>query len=436
MRTSYYIALALLCLAACSSEDDTIIPIDKSYSDPYEDLAVFREKIGAAEHGWRGELHLKAGGMYTLFMELKSNGDVSMVIDVTGQTAEAAGTSKYTIEITEEVNASLLFKEGSYLEALSEAGETKYDKSFAYKGSTPQGDTIALLGNSFGDELTLVRATADEKSRYIGGDLSIPMAAIPDYLEAGNFFFSEPGADKIIQFEMNTDIRQVLFTFVEDQAHVVGFDFAYTPDGIRLNHSLNLYGETISELYWDDVNDQLYFEWHGIRYDFQAASLPAIPLHYLLGTEYPYDLSLQSPSLDEVPGWSTAFKTAWMADETALLNNSEIELFYVDFDFTPTGALNLKVYFGEGGKLKLVQLPYTFEKTETGLYTFIPGPIDDSTPAGEKAEEIRQGLPTLLGLFEGDTFSIQFHTLDPSYGLLARFESQEHPEMYCTAFFY
>ncbi|HEY5748056.1 MAG TPA: DUF4302 domain-containing protein [Chryseolinea sp.] len=420
-------------LAACSQQDDVVIPVEPSYADPQLKLDEFKQKLSSATDGWQGLLTPKKGKMFTLFFTLDNAGEVSMLADADTVAAKTFSRSKYRVELTEHVNASVLFEEGSNLERIPSA----VDKGYAYQYSL--GDTLFLLGSQYGDVLKLVKATSAERQAYESRQLKNSMQQIAKYLSTVRYLSFQPEPGKIIQFSMNPLARSIYNTYLEQRAKFFGSDYSYSTRGILLKTSPNIGGYAPTEILWDAAKRSLYTYYNGQRMELQSSTLPAIPLHYLLGDEYSPGTVVPSPFVERMPGWSPKFQTQWLIDDNALMRQVNIALYYMLLDLhVKENTMDLYIYYvTPESEFVRGKFPYTFSKTDDGIYTFTPLAIETGTEEGDNADRVKDYLPNILGTVNKNRFHIEFYDAYAELGgLIPQYRSVDDTDIYFTGFFY
>ena len=200
------VTAAILLLVRCSQQDDLVIPVEPSYADPQLKLDEFKQKLASGTDGWQGLLTPKKGKMFTLFFTLDNAGEVSMLADADTVAAKTFSRSKYRVELTQHVNASVVFEAGSNLERIPSI----VDREYAYQYSS--GDTLFLLGSQYGDVLKLAKTTSAERQAYETRQLKRSMQQIAKYLSGVRYLSFQPEPGKIIQFSLNPLARSVYNT--------------------------------------------------------------------------------------------------------------------------------------------------------------------------------------------------------------------------------
>jgi hypothetical protein len=426
----------LLCVCSCSHEEDMVIPVEPSYTDPQKDLEAFEQQLQSSENGWEAILSPQPGKMYRLFFELEPTGEASLYADADTVAAKTPTLTSYSIQLTQRVNPTLIFGTGSNLERIPGGGKNPgVDRAYSFKYT--KEDTVYLLGNEYGDELKLIKATKSAHDRYVSSGLKNSVKEISAYLSTVRYLYIQPEDDKVIQFITNPVSKGIYVTYLNNGAKFFGSDYAYSLNGIELKSSLHALGYKAGEIFWDSSIKRLYTYYNDLRIDLKPSPIPVIPLHYLLGDEYPAGAAFPSLYLGWLPGWSAKFQNLWLADDDAL-ENMNISLYYVVTDLhVENNTMDLFVYYVNPDDVYVRgKFPYTFSKTADGIYSFTPLPIDD-TPEGDNARVLEGRLPNIFGVINGNRFRIEFFdAFEALGGVIPQYISEDDSDLYFTGFFY
>ncbi|PWG80238.1 DUF4302 domain-containing protein [Pararcticibacter amylolyticus] len=426
-------------LISCNKDDDLEYSIEKSFKDPLEKLAELQEATGASADGWKAILKLKDGGFYSLFLKLNpAGGKLSLYADINETTASVPSESGYKFEITQGINATLSLEEGSHLDLIQFEDPSKgSDRQYSFLYSN--GDTIRLQGNRFGDELTLVKASAAERQQYEGKSLEASMKSISEFLSSSRFLQLQPDPSSALQLSVNEGTRTLVATYVnaKKKAENVGSEFSYTLNGIRFRNALKVGNILIDEFIWDEQKKAFFFSTGGSRTEVNDAALPIIPLHYLLGNEFPSVISVPSPTrYASIPGWSTAFSGLWATSDAAMIGSPyRLILYFADFSMNiPAGTMNLDIYFVSNNSLYTARFPYKFSKTDDGVFKFAAQPLG-TTGSGANANLIKGYVKSITDVVSLDRFKIDYYEAPELGGLLGQFTSVDRPGIYFTGTF-
>jgi hypothetical protein len=434
-----------LLLLSCSDQDDLNIPIEKSYTDPQASLKEFSEIILWSPNGWNGFLSPKSGGIYNLYFNLNGSDQVVvMYSDVNTSTSTVASNSKYRIDVSGTINPTLIFDPGSMLDHIPMGPKAKgIDKAFTYKGF--EGDTLILLGNVYGDELRLIQSNGTDYLNYSSGKISNSITNITTYLNTVTFLYFEPEPGNKIQVGIGQALRVIYITYIESKAEFFGSDFCFSAGGIHLKHAKDINGISIDGINWDDDNKQFYINYNGNRIYANASTAPVIPLHYLLGNEYPSGIAI-TPDWNggDLPGTSYKFKESWILDDTKL---AEIEeggvkkgygIFYFIIDIDPSSStMVVDVHLlNNHGTTNVARYPYSYTKTEDGIFDFEPRTSDVLNEKENFGVDLRSSLGHLLDPITNNTFRIEFYNaFGGPNGFIPQYKSVEDAEFFFSGTF-
>jgi hypothetical protein len=426
----YTLAIAAgLLLAACHEDEELTIPVVPSYTDPEVALADFRQQLVAATNGWEATLRPQPGKMYTLFLTLDGS-EVTMYSDADTIVAQTPTRTGYTIALNQEVNPSIAFANESVLDRIPGGGKnTGVDVSYSYNFT--RNDTVFLTGNRYGDVLRLVRASAETRAAYEGRQLRKAMKSVTQYLSGVRYLYFRPSEDILIQFAVNRETRGIYVTYLYQGVKFFGSDYAYALDGIHLKNPLRVAGHALQALTWDAVAGKLTTIYGDTRYDLQEATVPIIPLHYLLGEDYSPSMVFLTPSVQALPGWSAKFYSLWATDENAMFKDAYYFHYVAANLALDTQTMELYVnYINPAGDYVRGIFLYTFTKTDEGVFDFTPAGVPDGE-AGKAAKDIDPYIPNILRVFSDNSFRIEFYDAYASLGgVIPQFVSVDDPTLY------
>lgn len=395
---------------------------------------AFRQMLQSSDNGWKAVLIPQPGKMYSLFFTLEAAGKISLYADTDTIAARKPTITPYAVQLTQSVNPTLIFGEGSNLDRVPHPNNAGVDKAYSFKYT--KGDTLYLMGNQYGDVLKLVKATKNDHDSYLASGLKTTMQAVASYLSTVRFLYITPEPGKVIQFAANPISKGIYVTYLDNGAKFFGSDYAYSLKGIELKNAMTLPGYQASEIFWDGTSKKLYTLYNGARVDLQASPIPVIPMHYLLGSEYPAGTAVLSPNAGNLPGWSAKFYNLWLIDDNGL-SAKNISLYYIALDLhLKTNTMDLRVSYYSDDKLVRAVFPYTFTKTAEGIFSFTPQAID-SSPEGENATFIKNYLPHILSVINVNRFRIEYYdAYEELGGVIPKYISVDDADLYFTGLFY
>ncbi|QJB33736.1 DUF4302 domain-containing protein [Chitinophaga oryzae] len=426
-KLALYTLLCAAVLASCRKDDTTSLPVEKSYADPKQQLDSFKTVLGSAPNGWVGTLTPRDGSeLFSVYFQLDNGkSEVTLYTDLDAGAAATPSKSGFTVGITQTVNPTLSFHEGSQLAGIKLVAKRGVDTAYALRYTN--GDTLVLTGNKYSDELKLVKAGAQVKTDYTAGRLETAMAAAADFFNQPGFLALKPGGTQAFVF-FNTDNKTSGFAFVNNNSRVsAGTGYAYTLTGIALHHPVLVGNQAVSALTWDATANNFYAMTGNNKVYLERTNVPVIPVHYMLGGEIPGQLTLLPPSVYPLPGWTADFKTIW--DDAANRFGSvgyPISKVVMDFQ-TGSSILNMNIYVA-GTYCK-----YTFKYTKTagGVYTFVMQPFANDTP-GANGNALKSLAVPLTSMLSANRFSLDY--LDAPDGVFVSFKSADKPSIGFTGY--
>ncbi|CAL1520376.1 DUF4302 domain-containing protein [Chitinophaga sp. MM2321] len=426
-KTALYILLSALIFTACRKDKMTGNEVEKSFPVPQESLDSFIQIMSAAPDGWEGWLTPQGAQIFHVYFQLDNN-QVTLYTDQNEDAASKPSKTSYTLGISGSVNPTLSFGNGSLLQHIVLNSKRGVDTAYAFRYAA--GDTVVLLGNRYGDELKLVKASSQTKAAITTGKLSSSIADISTFLQQANFMAIYPGKDSVLVL-MSESIRFFGFYIVNSGLSLDKSltDFAYTLNGIRLRRPLTVAGQAVSEILWDEAKEGLYVQIGSEKVYVMYKRLPVTPLHYLLGNDFPGVISAVTPLYEDLPGWSSTFMNMWIQTHNDLSDNGFL-LYTMEFVFlTATNQLNLNMYIAEGNDLYRATYPYKYTKSATGVYTFVPQPTSGN------AAYFAPLVTNFTNLVSQNHFTVDYYDDVAGQQLLGKLICVENPAIYCTGFF-
>nr|WP_295866195.1 DUF4302 domain-containing protein [uncultured Chitinophaga sp.] len=421
-----YTLLCAAALASCRKDDTTSLPVEKSYGDPKQQLDSFKTVLGSASNGWVGTLTPRDGSeLFSVYFQLdNSKGEVTLYTDLDADAAITPSKSRFTVGITQTVNPTLSFQEGSQLAGIKLIAKRGVDTAYAFRYIN--GDTLVLTGNKYSDELKLVKAGAQVKTDYTAGKLGTAMAAATDFFNQPGFLAIKPG-DKQAFIFFNTDSKISGLAFLNNTTRISsGTGYAYTLTGIALHHPVWIGNQPISTLDWDATANNYYALINKNKVYLERTAVPVIPLHYILGSEIPAQLTVPAPNLLPLPGWSAGFMTIWN-DAAGKFKTIGLPVSKLVMDFRTQGILNMNIYFGA----YVGKFTFKYTKTTDGIYTFVMQPFANDTQGGN-GNLVKTQAKALTDMLSANRFSLGY--LEDPGGVLTTFKSVDNPAIGFTGY--
>lgn len=425
-KLALYTLLCAALLASCRKDDSTSIPVEKSYGDPKQQLDSFKTILSSAPNGWVGTLTPQDGSeLFSVYFQLdNSKGEVTLYTDLDASAAATPSKSGFSVGITQTVNPTLSFNEGSQLTGIKLVAKRSVDTAYAFRYAS--GDTLVLTGNKFSDELKLVKASAQVKADYTAGRLPETMTAITDFLGNAGYLSFKPGNAQAMAY-FNTELKTGGVAFINNNKRIsAGTGYAYTLTGIVLRNPVLVGNQMVTSFTWDAGAGNLYTLVNNNKVYLEQTGVPVIPLHYLLGGEIPGQLTVPAPNLLPLPGWSSDFMAIWN-DVAGKFKAMGFPVSRVVMDFQTPGILNMNIYFGS----YVGKFTFKYTKTTDGIYTFVMQPFANDTP-GSNGNLVKTQAKALTDMLSANRFALDY--LEDPGGVLAVFKSVDKPSIGFTGY--
>ncbi|MBO9155195.1 DUF4302 domain-containing protein [Chitinophaga sp. GCM10012297] len=285
MKKLLYILFTASLFAACQKDSARVFE-----EQPEERMTArineLKTGLLSSEHGWKASLTTSARGGYGFYMDFDAAQSVVMVADLNDETATTANTSSFRIKWV--MNATLIFDTYNYISLLHDPTPSSYggtagsglqsDVEFEYQRTS--GDTIVLRGFKYKNELILVKATGEEKSRFLGADYKANIDGVNDYFATHeNNYTSVNGITNKVEFVLDKSGKTASFQYVEENGDVkqVKGKFNYEDVGIRFAAGFELNGVTFVKGGLENGVFVLYDN-KGGRYEIKQNDLPILPM--------------------------------------------------------------------------------------------------------------------------------------------------------------
>jgi hypothetical protein len=435
-RIIFALLLLGLVLNSCKKERSKAYDVEQAHANPDELMQRFMNAIESGASAWEATLNPQSGKSYTLFFSIDKTGNVQMLADLDVNTARQpkSGTYKFS---TGNTSASITFSKGTYLDDVTHrkgyrtlGADTSY--AFQYK----KGDTLFLRGNTYGDELKMVNITAEQIIAFEQGVLGNTGIYMQRYFSKKPFFSVMTGEGIPVQIGINAHYRSLtLFYARQGKLVIEAMDYAYGLNRIVLKKPIRVGQLLISELKVDTETGTFYIPNGPAKLVLNGASLPVIPLHLLIGNDFPPNISLPSPIfLDELPGWSPEFLEIWFNATVKLYEsplNGKLMVMAFNLDIKRE-LLNLDIFFSYAGAIYQATFPFSYTKSLDGVYKFKPLPLNPTNVTHYNASLIAAHVAPLTDLIVKDSFKMDYY--DTGKTILAQLISQDRSQIYFTGY--
>ncbi|MGI4022047.1 MAG: DUF4302 domain-containing protein [Janthinobacterium lividum] len=243
----YYSILFVAFLSACKKDGIDKYPIETSFTDPNVPLATYKTALASSADGWKVILTPAKSGLYGGYIKFETTGDAKFVLDNTVTAAGTPATSNYTLNIY-KTNPSISFAKGSAFSAFALNSTLGIDTSFTFKSA--KGDTIQLLGNLQGSNLTLIKSTKQESDDYLAGKMATPITIASTINSFKLYYKRFAMGGKNYDLILNTKTKTISFNYSSNGVFTrFASNYYYNSDGgITLKQAFTDGSNTISSL--------------------------------------------------------------------------------------------------------------------------------------------------------------------------------------------
>lgn len=433
----FSLLLLAVVFSSCKKERSKAYEVEPVHASPDELMQRFMNALEGGAYGWEATLNPQSGKSYTLFLSMNKNGMVATLADLDVNTARQpkVGTYKFNKGAT---SASISFSSGTYLDDIThKKGIRTLGSDTSYAFQYMKGDTLVLRGNDYGDELRMVNITADQVVAFERGVLGNSYIYMNNYFSQKPFFSVTTSENIPVQIGINGRSRSLNLIYVRQGKLVLqSTDFAFGLNRIVFKKPIRIGQLLVSELRVDTQTGAFYIN-NGLgKLPLVGASMPVIPLHLLIGSDFPPVISLPSPIfMEELPGWSPAFMDIWFASTLNMYDSPlESQLMVMAFNLdTKKQLLSIDFFFSYQGEYHIATFPLSYTKSLNGTYKFTALPFTANEPTHQNANLILPYVSPLLEVIVNDSFKMDY--FDAGNTLLAQLSSITRPQIYFTGYF-
>lgn len=242
-----------------------------------------------AEHGWKAFLTTSGRGGYGFYMDFDPSQSLVMVADLNDESATQANTSTFRIKWV--MNATLIFDTYNYITMLQDPVPSAYggvagsglqsDVEFEYQRMN--GDTLVLRGFKYKNDLILVKATAEQKNRYLSSAFKANIDDITDFfVTKQNNYITLKGAANNIEFVLDKANKTAKFQYLNESGSVtqVTAKYSYEDQGINFEEGFVVYGVIFTKGRIEN-GEFVLIAADGSKYVLKQNALPILPMPLL-----------------------------------------------------------------------------------------------------------------------------------------------------------
>ncbi len=359
MRTTNYIITALaavMLLAGCEK---------KSYVAAFDELPQERVAkqidsvktiLTGAENGWIGVLSTGTGGGFGFFMEFDAQENVNMVADLTNASATTMKASRYRVR--QDAGVALSFDTYNYISMLISPDPTIYggivregfrsDVDFIYDHAT--ADSIIFVGKRYRQLFKLVKATADQKSKYTSGVFATDVTALKNFFSLNSNNYIEIDGVKVLMLAatdstLSTGKRLTFIGVGNDGVTSVTRKFGYAIGNMNFaDNDVKYWGKSLNRVGWKGANSLAAYDDAGTEYLVRQSPQPFIDFTNV----YAYNLfynSIFAPTGSLPPGVVSDFNAIYSALVARFASSGRvIRDFEVKLNNSSTLAIRMNYY--------------------------------------------------------------------------------------------
>ena len=305
MKRLLYLFTACLVLISCK-KDAFVSNFDQKPEERMaESITKINSTLTSAPNGWVVTLPTNAGGAYGFYMVFGADQSVTMYGDLNDNTATTAGKSTYRVK--GGLGAELIFDTYNYISMLADpkndvfggAGNTGLKSDVEFILDRVSGDSIILTGKTYRQKITMIKATAAQKSFYATTDaFKTSIAKIKNFFAAtANPYIEVSSGNALLKVGITLNATNALATgkrinltgVLADGKTVSAvtekFSFGAN-DASIVNSGLVWQGIRFMALRWKDASTMALYDASGKEYIIKSSVSPLVPLYQLWGTKY------------------------------------------------------------------------------------------------------------------------------------------------------
>jgi hypothetical protein len=392
MKQLLYIISAALLFTACKK--DTVKVFEET---PEERMSARINELNTAllgaEHGWKAFITTSARGGYGFYMDFDPSQSLVMVADLNDESATKANTSTFRIKWI--MNATLIFDTYNYISMLADPVPSVYggtagsglqsDVEFEYQRMN--GDTVVLRGFKYQNDLILVKATADQKNRYLSSAFKANIDDITNFFVAKqNNYINLKGTANNIEFILDKANKVAKFQYLNESGTVVQVTakYSYEDQGINFEGGFALFGTTFTKGRIEN-GEFVLIAADGSKHVLKQNALPILPMPVLFLYNGTYKELYIGNSLPA--GVTSGFNTAYQACVTkfAAMNPKRT---LVDVRFVLTNSTTATVITRNNNGTSTFIANASFQYTYNNGIITLSNPVYDGNWAARTAQLI------------------------------------------------
>lgn len=306
MKRIIYLFASCLILASCA-KDSFVSDFDQKPEERItESITLVNNMLIGAPNGWIATLPTNAGGAYGFYITFDANQNVTMYADLNSNTSTSLGKS--TFRVKTGLGADLVFDTYNYISMLADPNSNvfggvtgtghKSDVEFTYVRST--ADSIFFIGKAYRQTLSMVKATAAQKTAYTAGELKNSVDKLTAFFANTKYPYIEIGSGaNLIKAAVGANFtnnlangkRLELTALKGDAVSSAKGKFAVELAGMTIaSGGLSFEGILFVRTAWKDATTLALYDNANKEYVIKSNPVPLTPLALQFGfpTAFPY----------------------------------------------------------------------------------------------------------------------------------------------------
>jgi hypothetical protein len=445
-RNLFLATALMLALTGCDREYETIFkesPDDRMH----EALDAYNALLMDAPFGWKAALYTGTGAGYFYYFDFNENGSVTMLSDFDETTAGEAMASTWTLKALQR--PTLSFTTYSYIHLPADPDGNVNNgipgsgllSDFEFALVRTSGDSIILEGLQHNSEIVFIRSTEEEAQAYLEDKrIQHLLQRTDEYLAQHKGYRLTLPDETEVPMALSISQKLISFQYLDNDGETIRIprtSFTFSIEGIILKEPIRIKDYQVSELLWDDDNNQYY-----VPFDVAVALTgtdepyifyPSTPLHSVIGHELVTAVIPYGAGTNPLPGQSDEFTEIYNLIATQLYGGIfRLTLEEVKFVFVPNTDRMFMVATvsqpqGNGSVARFTaQYTYSYQVREGGIVKFRLEGTD------QNAGSLYADFVGILNHFDNDTFKLNY--IGGGFYLIAGFASQEEPGYYFSGY--
>ncbi|HYG19672.1 MAG TPA: DUF4302 domain-containing protein [Ohtaekwangia sp.] len=445
LRNFFLVTAIMSALTGCDREYETIF--NESPDERMHDaLDAYNDLLMDAPFGWTAALYTGSGAGYFYYFDFHEDGRITMLSDFNETAAGEPMESTWALKALQR--PTLSFTTYSYIHLPADPdGDISNGipgsgllSDFEFAIVRTSGDSVILQGVRHNSEIVFVRSTEEEAQAYQEKRIQHLLQRTDEYLAQHKGYRLTLPDETEVPMALSITQKMISFQFLDDDGETIRIpktSFIFSIGGIILKEPIKIKDYQVTELRWDDTNEQYY-----VQFD-EAVVLtgtdepyifnPSTPLHSVIGQELVTAVIPYGAGTNPLPGQSDEFTDIYNLAATQMYEGPyRLTLEEIKYVFVPnTDRMFMVVTIsqpqGNGSVARFTgQYTYSYQVRDGGVVKFRLEGND------QNAGLLYADLVGILNHFDNDTFKLDY--IGGGFYLIAGFASQEEPGYYFSGY--